>query len=147
MVQTWLSLRNDDVRLPCLNKHATRIFQKGCTLSRPKVYFYGDYDLDIFIGTKNDYANLEAVATKIIAQRRGWVRHCRMEDSSLWDIKHLDQVVALCGHVPERELKKMFPRREDCTVLKCFVLRRDGNFFMCACETSRFYYVVCFATS
>ena len=55
--------------------------------------------------------------------------------------------MSYCGIIPDNEFKKMFPRRENYKVNKGIKLRKDGNFIMYACETEKFYYVICFATS
>ena len=55
--------------------------------------------------------------------------------------------MSYCGIIPDKELKKMFPRGENYKVKKGITLRRDGNFLMYGCETEKFYYVICFATS
>jgi hypothetical protein len=41
----------DSINSPCLNKRILRI--------------YGDYNLDIYIGTKHDYSNIEEVISKV----------------------------------------------------------------------------------
>ena len=62
-------------------------------------------------------------------------------------LNHLDKYMYDCGIIPDNEFKKMFPRRENYKVNKGIKLRKDGNFIMYACETEKFYYVICFATS
>ena len=59
MVHTWISLQNDSINSPCLNKRILRIFRNE------SVNFYGDYNLDIYIGTKHDYSNIEEVISKV----------------------------------------------------------------------------------
>ena len=141
MVHTWVSLTNDKINYVCLNKRILRIFRNE------DIRFYGDYNLDVYLGTKNDYVNLEAVVSKVIASGGGWIRHNEMSDARQCVMHRLDQYMSDCGDIPDREFKKMFPRREDGKVIKGIVLRKDGNFLMYACETARFYYVICFATS
>lgn len=41
----------------------------------------------------------------------------------------------------------MIPRRETMNVIKAITVRKDDNFIIHACETEKFYYVICFATS
>ena len=140
MVHTWISLRNDKINSPCQNKRILRIFRNKSVL------FYGDYDLDIYLGTKHDYTNLEQVITKVINISGGWIRSNKMSISPI-RLNHLDKYMYDCGIIPDNEFKKMFPRRENYKVNKGIKLRKDGNFILYACETENFYYVICFATS
>ena len=140
MVHTWISLRNDKINSPCQNKRILRIFRNE------SVRFYGDYNLDIYLGTKHDYINLEQVISKVINISGGWIRSNKMSIEPI-QLNHLDKYMYDCGIIPDNEFKKMFPRRENYKVNKGITLRKDGNFIMYACETEKFYYVICFATS
>jgi hypothetical protein len=142
MVHTWVSLQNDRITRPCDNRRVLRIFRVTDTC------FYGDYELDIYMGTKHDYTSLDAVIAKVIAKGSGWIQNARPEDAqdtttygSLFDI------VNEFGSVGHSEKRKLFPWRETGDLVRATVLRKDGNFGMVACETRRFYYVLCFATS
>ena len=141
MVHTWISLRNDKINSPCQNKRILRIFRNKSVL------FYGDYDLDIYLGTKHDYTNLEQVISKVINISGGWIKNITLHDIKPNELTHLDSYMSYCGIIPDKELKKMFPHRENYNVTKGITLRKDGNFIMYACETEKFYYVICFATS
>ena len=141
MVHTWISLRNDKINSPCQNKRILRIFRNE------SVRFYGDYNLDIYLGTKHDYTNLEQVISKVINISSGWIKKITLNDIKPNELTHLDSYMYDCGIIPDKELKKMFPRRENYKVTKGITLRKDGNFIMYACETEKFYYVICFATS
>ena len=141
MVHRWISLRNDKINLVSENKRILRIFRNKSVL------FYGDYDLDIYVGTKHDYKDLEEVISKVIKKSGGWIRNIRLEDKKPNESSDLGTYMCNCGIIPDKELKKMFPRRENYKVNKGITLRRDGNFMMYGCETEKFYYVICFATS
>ena len=141
MVHTWISLRNDKINSPCQNKRILRIFRNE------SVRFYGDYDLDIYIGTKHEYTNLEQVISKVITISGGWIRNITLNDIKPNQSTHLGTYMSDCGIIPDNEFKKMFPHRENYKVNKGITLRKDGNFIMYACETENFYYVICFATS
>lgn len=136
MVHIWVSLRNDKINSPCQNKKILRIFKNK------DVNFYGDYNLDIYIGTKHDYANLEKVISKVIDLTGGYNK---IVEPVL--LNRLEQYISYCGDIPYNEFKKIFPRRENCNVSRGIKLRNDGNFFMYACETSNFYYIIYFVTS
>jgi hypothetical protein len=139
MVHTWISLRNDRIGDLCLNRRITRIFRTGDAM------FYGDYDLDVYIGTKSDYDGLEATADAVIDRSRGWVRNCRLEKEM--EYRTLSRVLSEFGSVSDSQLHKVFPRKEKGTVVRTLQYRKDGNFTLLACETERAYYVFCFATS
>ena len=141
MVHTWISLCNNKIERPCENKRILRIFKND------DVCFYGDYELNIYLGTKHDYPNLETVVSKVISNSNGWVRYITPDNAKQTESSYLSNYISSCGWMPDNEFQKMWPRREDCRVVKGYELRKDGNFQMFACETSRFYYVICFATS
>ena len=65
MVHTWVSLINDKMDQPCQNKRILRIFRNE------DIRFYGDYNLDIYLSAKKDYANIEAAVSRVIASRGG----------------------------------------------------------------------------
>ena len=75
MVHTWISLRNDKINSPCQNKRILRIFRNE------SVRFYGDYNLDIYLGTKHDYTNLEQVISKVINISGGWIKNITLNDN------------------------------------------------------------------
>lgn len=110
--------------------------------------FYGDYDLDIYIAPKADYAagGLEAAIAKAAGTEDGWARRCTVIEKER-HYSSLYSIVSEFGRISERGLRKMFPWREDGVVVRACQMRYDGNFKMLACETGRFYYVFCFATS
>ena len=141
MVHTWISLCNDKINHPCQNKRILRIF------NNKDIRFYGDYNLDIYLSAKNDYVSIEVVISKVINSQGGWIRSTKMSKTIPCVLGRLDQYMSDCGNIPDREFKKMFPRREDGNVIKGLVVRKDGNFIIYGCETTRFYYVICFATS
>ncbi len=141
MVHTWISLRTDKVYQKSLNK-------KASYFRNYDINFYGDYDLDIYITSKNDYDNLEQVTQKVIMNNSGWISNCQL--SKILQINHLQSIINMFGYTSERGFKVLFPyneRKTNYQVIKCLEYRNDGNFKMLACETSRFYYVFCFATS
>ena len=110
--------------------------------------FYGDYDLDIYIAAKSDYTTggLEAAIVTVGGAEGGWARRCSViEKERHWS--SLSSIVSEFGDVSDRGVRKMFPWREDGVVVRACQTRYDGNFKMLACETGRFYYVFCFATS
>jgi hypothetical protein len=107
--------------------------------------FYGDYDLDVYIGTKSDYGGLQATAEAVIERSGGWVRRCILEKEV--EYRSLAAVLSEFGSVSDAQLRKVFPRKEKGTVIRTLQYRKDGNFTMLACETERAYYVFCFATS
>ena len=123
MVHTWVSLTNDKIDRLCQNKRILRIFRNE------DVRFYGDYNLDIYLSAKNDYANIEAAVSRVIDSRGGWIQRTKMSDASPCEMGRLDQYMSDCGYIPDREFKKMFPHREDCEVIKGIVLRKDGNVY------------------
>ena len=86
MVHTWISLRNDKINSPCQNKRILRIFRNE------SVRFYGDYNLDIYLGTKHDYTNLEQVISKVINISGGWIRSNKMSIEAI-QLNHLDKVL------------------------------------------------------
>lgn len=140
MVQLWVSLQNNRISGPCMNRRVTRIFLDEY------VFFYGDYDLDIYIGTKHDYRSLDDVVHKVRDKCTGWIRYCHERESVVQ--KSLKDVIGECGNLTHKSLPKVFPRRESVwDTVQCEIYRDDGNFKMFACETERFYYVICFATS
>ncbi len=141
MVQNWIHLKNNQITKSCQNKRILRIFKNS------EVLFYGDYDLDIYIGTKHDYESLESVIYKVISKSDGWINNHNVTEAKLYDNVNLLHYINKCGDIPYKEFTKMFPRKEDYNVIKGLKLRDDGNFLIYGCETTRFYYVICFATS
>lgn len=137
----WISLRNDKIGKPCLNKRILRIFRNEDT------FFYGDYEFDMYIGTKHDYSSLDDVISKVIDKANGWIRYINLEDGVPCEKSHMSSYISDCGCVSDSSFRKIFPQKENYNVLKGVVLRKDGNFTMYGCETERFYYVFCFATS
>jgi hypothetical protein len=143
MVHLWVSLQNERINKPCLNKRVTRIFSE-----RDGSFFYGDNCIDIYIAAKCDYEHLEGVVRKVVSNASGWVRNCReRERVERMEMRH---IVGECGHISHRSLRKLFPRKDGDAIweeTQCDVYRNDGNFKMFAWETARFYYVLCFDTS
>lgn len=140
MVHTWISLRNDKFGLPSIGKNVMRIFQGDDPAN-----FYGDYDLDIYIGTKHDYDSLDVVVSAVISCGNGWIRY--IKDKIRTESMYLASIINEFGNVSDK--RKLFPRKERAYDERHTVdiYRSDGNFKMYACETPRFYYVFCFATS
>ena len=145
MVIKWISLVNNKINKVCENKKILRIFKDGDT------YFYGDYELDIFISSKNDerigiVLGIYDVISRVISSSRGWISNCDSKAVKS-NYTNLAEIINEFGNVSSNNLRKMFPRRENLIVINSITLRNDGNFKMIACETERFYYVFCFATS
>ena len=145
MVHAWVSLCNDRLSGACINPRVLRIFKNEDTR------FYGDYDLDIYIGTKHDYTSLHRVVDTVVHEKgTGWIRNIRDVEHILED-RSLTSILSECGWVPTKELPKLLPRKgvaeAGLPLVNCWVYRNDGNFKVVACETGRYYYVICFATS
>jgi hypothetical protein len=141
MVHTWISLRADTLGDHCLNRSVCRIFKDEST------YFYGDYDLDVFLGTKHDYADLSAVVEKVVGSARGWVSRCGLSSKVPGAYTSLDAILGEFGNISHSQIHKLLPRKEKRGVVQSWIYRKDGNFTLIACETEKFYYVFCFATS
>lgn len=144
MVHLWVSLQNERINHPCLNKRVTRIFRERGADS----FFYGDNSIDIYIGTKNDYDHLEAAVRKVNNIAGGWVAHCKEREKV--ERMQMRNIIGECGYITHKSLPKLFPRKDVPAIweeTQCEVYRSDGNFKMFAWETPRFYYVLCFDTS
>ena len=141
MVIRWISLVNNKIDKVCENKKILSIFKDDNT------YFYGDYELDIFISSKNDASDIYLVISEVISLSRGWISNRGLQDAFESNYKNLSEIINEFGNVSSNNLRKIFPRRENLIVINSITLRNDGNFKMIACETERFYYVFCFATS
>jgi hypothetical protein len=141
MVHSWIHLRNDRVVKRCLNSRVIRIFKRKAAM------FYGDYDLDIYVGTPDTYSCLQSVVAKVIQKEKGWISNCSLEDETTVYYSSLESVISEFGSVSYSELHKLFPRKEKGSIEQTLVYRKDGNFKLIACKTPRFYYVFCFATS
>lgn len=143
MVQLWISLRNDKITKPCINRKFRNIFKDKDNK------FYGDYDLDVYFGTKNEYKTYEEVVEKVVKKESGWIRNIKDENKKQLEVSpnSLKHIVFEFGWLNERAIKKMFPRKETYEVINFYQYRSDGNFKMFAIETSKFFYVFCFATS
>lgn len=141
MVQTWISLCNDKIFSDCMNKSILRIFKNN------NAYFYGDYELDIYISSKNDYFNIDDMLKQVIDNGSGWIRCVRLDDTKNYECYSLSDIINKCGTVSDKAIRKMFPRKDNLLIKNALEIRNDGNFIMFACETERFYYVICFATS
>ncbi len=141
MVHNWVHLKNNQITKSCQNKRVLRIFKNS------EVLFYGDYDLDIYMGTKNDYDSLESVIYKVISKSDGWVSNHEFTEAISYDKDNLQYYISKCGYIPYKEFTKIFPHKENYNVVKGLKIRDDGNFLIYGCETLRFYYVICFATS
>lgn len=141
MVHSWIRLVNDKIVKPCINPKVVSIFQNS------ESRFYGDYDLDIFIGTKHDYHSLEETISSVIETQKGWISNCKLEHSKQKVYSLLSQIISEFGYIENHSIKKILPKKENQNVLQTLELRNDGNFKMISCETEKFYYVFCFATS
>lgn len=141
MVHTWISLINEKLNKPCQNKKILSIFRHD------GVYFYGDNTFDLYLATKHDYKSLESVVLKVIENNVAWAFYDELNKAKHSNKKHLADYISDCGNIPQSLFNKVFPHKEDYNVIKGLELRHDGNFIMYACETKRFYYVLCFATS
>jgi hypothetical protein len=139
MVHTWISLRNNKIYKKSLNYKIVNIFKNSDS------FFYGDYDLDIYIGVKQDYPNLESVTNKVINKSDGWIGNC----DTIFNYKNYDiqQIISFFGIIDDKSFRKMFPRKEKFNTIKTIELRNDGNFKFISSETDKFFYVFCFATS
>ena len=118
-------------------------------LADPESRFYGDYDFDMYIGTRNDYPNLEAVVAKVIRGGGGWVCGCRIEEGrdGTNQYTNLGTILAEFCWLSHKGQQRLLPRKETGMLSRALVLRHDGNFKMIAVETPHLYYVFCFATS
>lgn len=146
MVHRWLSLQNDRFRRPCMHRRVTRIFRD------PGNFFYGDYELDIYVGTKNDYFHMEDVLRKVmktddITNMYGFLRNLEFEGGGTLVDRSIESVVFEMGHFSMTSTRNLFPRRETFETRVCIEFRNTGNDKMFACETERFFYVIFFATS
>jgi len=144
MVHHWISLINDKINKYCDNTKLLKIFKDENT------YFYGDYDLDVFMNAKNEdksINNLESIIDKVISNGNGWIRCAKREIPEESNYVNLSEIINLFGNVSSNCIKKMFPKKENLIIKRSIKVRSDGNFIMIACETEKFYYVFCFATS
>lgn len=118
--------------------------------TRGETCFYGDNQVTIYVGTKHDYADLDAVAAAVARRnQRNWIARS-LDAKVAEDAMSLAGVISACGSVSPKTLRRLFPWREYADIetrRACTVYRRDGNFAVFALESSRLYYVVCFATS
>jgi hypothetical protein len=119
----------------------TRIFQ------RESVRFYGDYDLDIYLATHNEYTSLERVVAAVTGCGRGWLRGHPLTVINTDTAPDVSHCLSEMGDIPRDLNHKIFPRKELYDVCHFTDYRNDGNFILRAVETSRFYYVFCWATS
>ena len=135
MVHLWISIVNDKLNHICDHKKILKIFNEETT------YFYGDYNLDIFMLSKNEWKNadLNKVVERVLDEDIN-----TLKDESYTT---LGEIVQKFGQISEKNLKRMFPKKENMNVNKSFTIRNDGNFYTIACETERFYYVFCFVSS
>lgn len=133
MVHHWVSLKNNKIKNVCDNKKILNIFKDINT------YFYGDYDLDIFMLSKNEdkKADVYTIAIK--------KSYCDYKNVS--NFCHLSEIINKFGEVSTNNLKKIFPKRETMKITKSVTIQDDGNFCKIGCETDRFYYLLCFSTS
>jgi len=142
MVHHWISLRNDKIVNTCENKKICRIFNKNKNYTN----FYGDYDLEIFLGTFNDYDSLETFYHKVLSNSSGYLRNYNKNITSSME-HNISYVLNRIGSVPESNYRKIFPKKEKYETVKTYKLREDGNFYIYAIQTTKFYYLICFATS
>jgi hypothetical protein len=141
MVHSWIHLRNDRITEKCLNHRVTRLFRNR------HAFFYGDYDLDIYLSPKGDYASLRDAVNRVIVKSGGWVSRCRVNEEVMEDYRSLTRIISEFGRVDDSQMYKFLPRRDTTPVIHSVRYRKDGNFKLLACETEKFYYVFCFATS
>jgi hypothetical protein len=142
MVHAWISLRNDKLKDKCHNTRAPWILR-----DKEKAFFYGDYDLDVFLTAKKDYKDLASAATRVIEQKGGWIRQIKGTDARPSYESSVAQIMSNFGRISDSALRRMFPRKETGVIINALVYMKDGNFIFQACETEKFYIVFCFATS
>ncbi len=99
----------------------------------------------IYIGTKNDYPDLESVGNKVISLSEGWISLCNTNPVPC--NYTLFEIISFCGWIEFKSLKKLFPKKENHNIIRSLQYRKDGNFIMISIETEKFYYVINFATS
>lgn len=152
MVHTWISVRNDKiVGGDAAKSIGARHFRRALMVDGTS--FYGDYDLDVYVGTHSDYDSLWAVAAKVIRGGGGWIRYTDMgvAESAFANAKYssMENLLGEFGWVSTDACEKLLPRKEKGGehIVRTHVFRRDGNFKLIAVETRRLYYVFCFATS
>jgi hypothetical protein len=152
MVHTWISVRNDRiVGDDTVKSIGARHFRRALMVDGTS--FYGDYDLDMYVGTQSDYDSLWAVAAKVIRDGSGWIRYTNMDvaESEFANAEYssMEKLLREFGWVSAAACEKLLPRKEKGGehIVRTHVFRRDGNFKLIAVETSRLYYVFCFATS
>jgi hypothetical protein len=144
MVQLWISLFNDKILRPCINqKKICRILKNSYTR------FGGDYELEIYLGTKNEYNSLEEIVQKVFKNGSGWIKNLKYYEKKELPFSKYELLNVLWnfGRVDENDLKDFYPRKETFEPIQYFQYRNDGNFQCFALETTKFYYVYCFATS
>jgi hypothetical protein len=145
MLTSWIRLQNKKIYAYSQNKRILRIFLDG------ESYLYGDYELDIFLTPKPTLYTLDDISQKVISISGGWIKNIKIENGIEVDLEinynTLDKIIREFGFISEKSIKKMFPKKENRKVLKAKIYRKDGNFIMISCETTRFIYVMCFATS
>ena len=144
MVHIWIAACNEKLseRVPSIG---ARNFRRA--LATGEASFYGDCELDIFIGTRNDYDSLLEVAETVLRAGGGWIRSSKMNDAKPVEYSSMSRVLSEIGWFSDSAERRILPRRERGRVLRSFVFRNDGNFKLFAAETEGFYYVICFATS
>lgn len=134
MVHTWISLENNRLNHICQHTKVLKIFKNQNN------YFYGDYNLDIFLSSKKEYKqDLETFVLKLVpnGERQEYQR----------EYKNLYEVIENFGWISTSDIKKMFPRKENMTVYKTITICNNGNYMTLACETERFYYMFYLVTS
>ena len=100
MVNHWISLRNNKLYKKCLNYKIINIFNNS------ESFFYGDYDLDIYIGTKNDYPNLDSISYKVIKSSDGWIETCNIEEPQHCYYT-LSEIISFFGWIQYKSFKKI----------------------------------------
>jgi hypothetical protein len=141
MVHSWIHIKNDKLSDKCLNHRVCRLFRSK------SASFYGDYDLDIYIGTKSDYKSLQNVVQKVITKGRGWIGNCSLEDEVHMSNTSMSSILNEFGSINSYQMHKFVPPKDKFVMKQVTHYRKDGNFKMIACETEHMYYVFCFATS
>lgn len=141
MVQHWISLINNRIHQPCINTKVTKIF------SQSNSFFYGDYELDVYLASKGEYTTLESVLNRVISKSDGWIYCCHNLPWSFPLYNSFASIIYEFGDIDSRCFKMLFPKKEKNHILGSIQVRKDGNFKLIACESQRYYYVFCFATS
>jgi len=151
MVHLWISLINEKLmekrlgkKYKCLKSNIEKICQKR------KISFFGDNEFQIYLGSKHDYLNLHTFSEKIIQNSNDWMRNCKLPLENISNLYYLNsfyKVFQEFGHISEKNIKLILPKKETFDFKNILIYRLDGNFKLISVETSRFFYLFSFATS